>query len=89
MAEIIQEHIEMNGHDAAPLELRIEDVGNLDSVLRGYYLSQIKKLEKRSDRKNARKLIENHLVLPKSRQRTSKDAAFIREKLGIEPLLPR
>lgn len=87
MAEILQEHIEMNGQNAAPLELRIEDVGDLDSVLRGYYLSQIKKLEKRSDRKDARKLIENHLVLPKSRQRTSKDAAFIREKLGIEPLL--
>ncbi|MEL6253628.1 MAG: LysM peptidoglycan-binding domain-containing protein [Bacteroidota bacterium] len=87
MVEPRKEHIEVNGYDAAPLELRIEDVGNLDSVLRGYYLSQIKKLEKRSDRKNARKLIENHLVLPKSRQRTSKDAAFIREKLGIEPLL--
>ncbi|MBX2876015.1 MAG: LysM peptidoglycan-binding domain-containing protein [Saprospiraceae bacterium] len=69
------------------LALAMEDVGNLDSVLRGYYLSQIKSLEKRKDRKLARKLLEDHLVLPKSRQRTSKDAAYIRETLEIEDSL--
>lgn len=66
------------------LALEMEDVGNLDTVLRGYYLSQIKSLEKRKDRKLARQLLENHLVLPKSRQRTSKDAAYIKEILGID-----
>jgi len=66
------------------LALGMEDVGNLDDVLRGYYLSQIKSLEKRKDRKLARKLLENHLVLPKSRQRTSKDTAYIKEILGID-----
>lgn len=72
---------------AEPLALEIEDVGNLEQVLRGYYLSQIKSLEVRKDRKLARKLLENHLVLPKSRQRTSKDAAYIREILGMEGIL--
>lgn len=66
------------------LALEMADVGNLDTVLRGYYLSQIKSLEKRKDRKLARQLLENHLVLPKSRQRTSKDAAYIKEILGID-----
>lgn len=66
------------------LNLDREDVGNLDSVLRGYYLSQIKSIEKRKDRKLARRLLEDHLILPKSRQRTSKDAAYIKEILGIE-----
>lgn len=70
-----------------PLALELEDVGNLEQVLRGYYLSQIKNLEVRKDRKLARKLLENHLVLPKSRQRTSKDAAYIREMLGMEGIL--
>lgn len=70
-----------------PLALELEDVGNLEQVLRGYYLSQIKNLEVRKDRKLARKLLENHLVLPKSRQRTSKDAAYIREILGMEGIL--
>jgi len=66
------------------LALGMDDVSNLDEVLRGYYLSQIKSLEKRKDRKLARKLLENHLVLPKSRQRTSKDSAYIKEILGID-----
>lgn len=66
------------------LTLEREDVGNLDSVLRGYYLSQIKSLDKRKDRRLARRLLEDHLILPKSRQRTSKDAAYIKEILGIE-----
>ena len=66
------------------LALEREDVGDLDTVLRGYYLSQIKSMEKRKDRKLSRKLLENHLVLPKSRQRTSKDFAYIKEILGIE-----
>ena len=66
------------------LALEPADVGDLDSVLRGYYLSQIKSLEKRKDRKLARQLLENHLILPKSRQRTSKDAGYIREILGID-----
>lgn len=77
-------------HDAAEqsirpaLALEIEDVGNLDEVLRGYYLSQIKSIEKRKDRKLARRLLEDHLVLPKSRQRTSKDAAYIKEVLDVD-----
>ncbi len=66
------------------LALELTDVGDLDSVLRGYYLSQIKSLEKRKERKLARQLLENHLILPKSRQRTSKDAGYIREILGID-----
>jgi|GEM_PF-2268263 len=66
------------------LALEIEDVGNLDAVLRGYYLSQIKSIEKRKDRKLARRLLEDHLVLPKSRQRTSKDAAYIKEVLDVD-----
>ncbi|MEZ5043681.1 MAG: hypothetical protein R2828_27540 [Saprospiraceae bacterium] len=66
------------------LALEMADVGNLDAVLREYYLNQIKSLEKRKDRKLARQLLENHLVLPKSRQRTSKDAAYIKEILGID-----
>lgn len=66
------------------LALEMEDVGDLGSVLRGYYLSQIKSLKKRKDRKLARRLLENHLVLPKSRQRTSKDAAYIKEILDID-----
>lgn len=69
------------------LSLEREDVGDLEQVLRGYYLAQIKKIEVRKERKLARKLLENHLVLPKSRQRTSKDAAYIQEMLGIENLL--
>ena len=69
------------------LWLEMEDIDELDTVLRTYYLSQIKSLERRRERKLARKLIENHLVLPKSRQRTSKDAAYIEEVLGIEPIL--
>ena len=70
------------------LRLEMQDVGNLDRVLREYYLAQIKKISPRSERKLARRLLENHLVLPKSRQRTSKDAAYINETLGIEdPLL--
>ncbi len=72
------------------LDLRREDVGDLESVLRGYYRSQIKSLEKRKDRKLARKLLQDHLVLPKSRQRTSKDAGYIKEILDIDsPLLDR
>ncbi|MEO0337894.1 MAG: LysM peptidoglycan-binding domain-containing protein [Bacteroidota bacterium] len=72
------------------LDLRKEDVGDLDRVLREYYRSQIKSIEKRKDRKLARKLLQDHLVLPKSRQRTSKDAGYIKEVLGIEtPLLDR
>lgn len=69
------------------LRAELEDVGQLDQVLRGYYLAQIRQIESRRDRSKARKLIENHLVLPKSRQRTSKDAAYIREVLGIESAL--
>jgi LysM repeat protein len=71
-------------------ELRLEqkDVGDLDKVLREYYLSQVNKIQPRGDRKRGRKLLENHLVLPKSRQRTSKDAPYINETLSIEdPLL--
>jgi LysM repeat protein len=66
------------------LALEMNDVGKLDTVLRGYYLRQIKRLKKRKDRKLARQLLENHLILPKSRQRTSKDAAYIKEILGID-----
>ncbi|MEM6260975.1 MAG: LysM peptidoglycan-binding domain-containing protein [Bacteroidota bacterium] len=69
------------------LTLEHKDVGNLDQVLREYYLSQIKKIPARKDRKLARKLMENHLVLPKSRRRTSKDAAYIKEVLGMEGLV--
>ncbi|MFT4667731.1 MAG: LysM repeat protein [Gammaproteobacteria bacterium] len=76
--------ITVEKHSRPVLALEIEDVGNLDSVLRGYYLSQIKSLEKRKDRKQARRLLENHLVLPKSRQRTSKDAGYIKEILDID-----
>ncbi len=67
------------------LALQMEDVADLHTVLRGYYLRQIKSLKKRKDRKLARRLLEDHLILPKSRQRTSKDAAYIKEILGIEP----
>lgn len=73
--------------ETANIALEMEDVGNLETVLRSYYLSQIKSLETRKDRKQARELIEDHLVLPKSRQRTSKDSGYIQEVLGIEPLL--
>lgn len=66
------------------LNLEMEDVADLHTVLRGYYLRQIKSLPKRKDRRLARRLLENHLILPKSRQRTSKDAAYIKEILGIE-----
>lgn len=66
------------------LALQMEDVADLHTVLRGYYLRQIKSLKKRKDRKLARLLLEDHLILPKSRQRTSKDAAYIKEILGIE-----
>ncbi len=66
------------------LALQMEDVADLHTVLRGYYLRQIKSLKKRKDRKLARRLLEDHLILPKSRQRTSKDAAYIKEILGIE-----
>lgn len=69
------------------LALEKEDVGNLGSVLHGYYLSQIKSLKKRKDRKLARQLLQDHLILPKSRQRTSKDAAYIKEVLGMEHIL--
>lgn len=79
------------GKEAAPsaitrpvLALQMEDVADLHTVLRGYYLRQIKSLNKRKDRKLARRLLEDHLILPKSRQRTSKDAAYIKEILGIE-----
>ncbi len=64
--------------------LEMEDIGDLDKVLRSYYLSQIKKIEKRKDRKLARQLLENHLILPKSKNRTSKDSAYIKEILGID-----
>ncbi|MEZ4685931.1 MAG: LysM peptidoglycan-binding domain-containing protein [Bacteroidia bacterium] len=74
--------------EAPSLRLEKQDIGDLDTVLREYYLAQIKKINPRSERKMARRLLENHLVLPKSRQRTSKDAAYINETLGIEdPLL--
>lgn len=66
------------------LRLEVEDIGQLDKVLRGYYLGQIKQIESRRERRSARILVENHLVLPKSRQRTSKDAGYIREVLGID-----
>lgn len=66
------------------LRVEKEDTGHLDRVLRGYYLGQIRQIEGRRDRRKARILIENHLVLPKSRQRTSKDAAYIREVIGVE-----
>lgn len=66
------------------LALEMNDVSDLHAVLRGYYLRQIKSLKKRNDRKMARQLLERHLILPKSRQRTSKDAAYIKEVLGIE-----
>lgn len=70
------------------LRLELKDVGDLDQILRGYYLGQIRQIDGRRERRLARKLIEDHLVLPKSRQRTSKDAAYIREVLGIGvPLL--
>jgi len=68
-----------------PLSLEMDDVRDLQTVLRGYYLRQIKGLKKRKDRRLARQLLENHLLLPKSRQRTSKDGAYIKEVLGIEP----
>lgn len=79
-----EEHQEAIETVRPALALAMEDVGNLDAVLRGYYLSQIKSLEKRKDRKQARRLLEDHLVLPKSRQRTSKDAAYIKETLEVE-----
>lgn len=66
------------------LKLEMEDVGSLEQVLRGYYLSQLKKIDSRKGRKRARMLLENHLVLPKSRQRTSKDAAYINEKVEVD-----
>ncbi len=66
------------------MALRKEDIGNMEAVLRGYYRSQINSLEKRKDRRLARQLLQDHLILPKSRQRTSKDAAYIKEVLGIE-----
>ena len=66
------------------MALQMEDVADLHTVLRGYYLRQIKSLKKRKDRKLARRLLEDHLILPKSRQRTSKDAAYIKEMLGME-----
>lgn len=69
---------------AEQLRVELEDVGQLDKVLRGYYLGQIRQIEPRRDRRKARILMENHLVLPKSRQRTSKDAGYIREVLGID-----
>ncbi|MFK7970171.1 MAG: LysM peptidoglycan-binding domain-containing protein [Bacteroidia bacterium] len=69
------------------LTLDMEDVSSLDKVLRGYYLSQIKKIDTRKGRKQARKLLENHLVLPKSRQRTSKDAAYIHEVIDMDPVV--
>lgn len=64
-----------------------KDIGNLEKVLRTYYLSQIKSLDGRKNRKLARELIEDHLVLPESQQRTSKDLAYIKEKLQIEGFL--
>ncbi|MEL7121890.1 MAG: hypothetical protein AAFO07_20750 [Bacteroidota bacterium] len=70
--------------DKTMMALRREDVGNLETVLRDYYRSQIKSLERRQDRKLARVLLQDHLILPKSRQRTSKDAAYIKEVLGID-----
>jgi len=75
---ITQDNVRLN------VALSREDIGNLDSVLRDYYHGQIKNLGKRKDRKLARRLLQDHLILPKSRQRTSKDAAYIKEILGIE-----
>ena len=66
------------------LALEMEDVGNLDAVLRGYYLSQIKSLEKRKDRKLARHTSRKSSGSAQIRQRTSKDAAYIKEMLGID-----
>lgn len=66
------------------LTLDMKDVGSLEQVLRGYYLSQIQKIDTRKGRKQARMLLENHLVLPKARQRTSQDAAYIQEKIGVD-----
>lgn len=72
------------------IELEDKDIGSLEKVLRTYYLSQIKSLEGRKNRRLARRLIEHHLVLPISKQRTSKDQAYIKEILGIGiPLLSR
>lgn len=68
-------------------KLEDKDIGNLEKVLRTYYLSQIKSLDGRKNRKLARELIEDHLVLPESQQRTSKDLAYIKEKLQIEGFL--
>lgn len=73
--------------EAPILAVAREDVASLDAVLRGYYRSQIRNLKSRKDRKLARRLLQDHLVLPKSRQRTSKDLAYIKEMLGIEPPL--
>lgn len=75
------------GEDAENIKLEDKDIGNLEKVLRSYYRSQINTLEGRKDRNLARELIEDHLVLPKSQQRTSKDGAYIKEKLGIEGFL--
>jgi hypothetical protein len=83
------QQLSLSQQEALPI-LKMADVGSLEQLLHGYYLTQIKKIKNRKERKLARRLIENHLVLPKSRQRTSKDAAYIREVLGIErPLLNR
>lgn len=84
----MSEKISQSSNTATPIiALRREDVGDMASVLRGYYRSQINSLEKRKDRKLARQLLQDHLILPKSRQRTSKDAAYIKEILGIDAIL--
>lgn len=69
------------------MELEGSDIGNLEKVLRNYYLSQIKSLDGWRNRKQARILLEEHLVLPESHQRTSKDGAYIKEKLQMEGFL--
>ncbi|MDP5169772.1 MAG: LysM peptidoglycan-binding domain-containing protein [Bacteroidia bacterium] len=75
---------EASSPQAEKLQVSMEDVGQLDRVLRGYYLGQVKQIEGRRERRKARILMENHLVLPKSRQRTSKDSGYIQEVLGID-----
>ena len=76
-----------NGHVVPATVLQKSDVGNLDKVLRKYYLTQIKSLDNRKERRQARTLIEDHLVLPESERRTTKDIYYIKEKLGVEGIL--
>ena len=53
------------------LEVTSNDVGNFDKLIEGYYVNQIKQLDKRKNRQKAIDLLENHLILPNSHKRKS------------------